>query len=85
MFTFGNKSAKRRTIRVFAIVAIPTQSIGRIKPEIIAFFAKIPATYPMIVLKIQLNPNGIPVTKSRKIPEIKPVVSPTIFPFKSEK
>ena len=51
MCTFGKRSPSNSTIRVLAIVPIPTQSIGRMKPEIITFFAKIPATYPIIVLK----------------------------------
>ena len=85
MCTFGNRSPRRFTIRVLAIVPIPTQSIGRIKPEIITFLAKIPPTYPIMVLNMQLKPKGIPVIKSSKTPEIKPVVSPTILPFKREK
>ena len=85
MCTFGNKSPIRFTIRVLATVPIPTQSIGSIKPEIITFFEKIPATYPITVLKIQLKPKGMPVIKSRIRPEIKPVVSPITLPFKREK
>ena len=85
MCTFGKSRPRSSTIRVLATVPIPTQSIGRIKPEIITFFAKIPATYPIMVLKRILKPKGIPVIKSRRSPEIKPVVSPTTFPFKREK
>ena len=81
----GKKTEVSEISTALRIVAIATVVMGIIKPFNITVSVKNPKTYPTIVRIRQLKPKGIPVTKSRIRPPAKPVISPKVRPFKSEK